>query len=615
MSEIQRGKDGYYHPASEAELQALVQDAYENRKQLRVRGSAHSVASAIYASGYDGTGAPPPGPVEVMLDLYRAIGPLVPIDGDPDHATVEVQAGCNLGKNPYDPTGTSTWENSLDLYLQKNGWALDDLGGISHQTVSGFLSTGSSGGSILYGVDDNVEGLRLIDGSGVLHILSRGDELFFAAGVSMGLLGVISTVTLRVRKTFNIYGSQITTSTDTAQIDLFGPGAEGKPSLEAYLRTTPYARLMWWPQAGFERMQVWSAARREPEPGFEPNPYQELGAYPDVASLAGSLLYTLVGNLELVAAVPAKLVYWYAHLNAWIAGKPDVNACAGCQAPTRTHDVKELTDYIAGSLSRSFALHDEAALPQEHLDAAAERLLALGIEAKGIRDVFAAIVTVLVGYALNQTLLSPEAQAAADVLRPLLPYTFRYLLGLFVSDGTLAFQDTWMCGLPMDNQMDDQLWPTWFTELWIPVEKTADVMKALDDFYAARGNDRKSWERTGAFSCEIYAAKQSPFWMSPSYRGDMLRIDVFWFARNAGTPEKDFYPQYWDLLQPFGFCPHWGKFLPTASPDWQRYYRAQIPRLEDFLRLRAQLDPRDVFLSDYWRDNLGIPAPGLPPPT
>jgi len=109
------------------------------------------------------------------------------------------------------------------------------------------------------------------------------------------------------------------------------------------------------------------------------------------------------------------------------------------------------------------------------------------------------------------------------------------VLGIFVTDGLAKFQDYWLKGLPMDNQMDDQLWPTWFTELWIPIEKTADVMTALQDFYTAKDHKgpfkkRVRYERTGSFSCEVYAAKSSRFWMSPSYQADVIRIDVFWFA-------------------------------------------------------------------------------------
>src|SRR5690242_3092814 len=113
---IERGEDGYFHPTSVGEVQALVKRARSEKRPLRVRGAAHSVAAAIYTAGYDGDGKPPERAIEVMLDQLRAIGPLT-VEADGAHATIEVEAGCNLGKNPYDPTKTSTWQNSLNYNL------------------------------------------------------------------------------------------------------------------------------------------------------------------------------------------------------------------------------------------------------------------------------------------------------------------------------------------------------------------------------------------------------------------------------------------------------------------------------------------------------------------
>jgi hypothetical protein len=93
--------------------------------------------------------------------------------------------------------------------------------------------------------------------------------------------------------------------------------------------------------------------------------------------------------------------------------------------------------------------------------------------------------------------------------------------------------------------------------------------------------------------------------MSPAYGGDVFRVDVFWFALNGGT-QDDFYSQFWSLLKPFAFRAHWGKFLPPSSPEWVAYFRANLPRMGDFLALRERLDPRQVFVTDYWRGHLGI---------
>lgn len=600
MEIIPKGLDGYYHPSREEELRALVVYAYENRRSLRVRGSAHSTPPAIFSTGYSGEGPPPAGDVEVMLDQYRAVR-ITPDARDPRKATVEVEAGCNLGKDPYDPTGTSTWKNSLNYQLQRAGYALDDLGGITHQTISGFMSTGSSGGSLAYSFHENLARIRFIDGTGAIHDVSRDDPdpdkraLFFAAGVSMGLFGVISKVWLRVGPTYNIFGSQVTASTDDLPFDMFGPGGPKKPGIVEFLKKTPYSRLMWWPQHDFERVQVWQAARLETMSDFHDQPYIEIDGR--LQALAGSLVYTLLGNLDDISAVPPKLTYWYAALEADIDGDPDPNACPALQ-PARRGKVRvtDVMDFIRTRLARSIAKGKRGAAPA-----------GMAAKLRGTSgDWIASIITRLVECALNGWLHTPFAQLLANQLKKVLPTIIPYVLGVFVTDGTQTFWDTWMCALPMDNQMDDKLWPTDFTELWIPLEKAPEALGVLRDYYLAGGDKQKSFEHTGAFSCELYAANASPFWMSPSYERDVFRVDVFWFGLNAGDPSQSFYPPFWELLKPFSFRPHWGKDLPPASAEWQQYYRQSFPKLDEFLRLRRTFDPRGIFLTDYWRDHLGV---------
>ena len=117
-----RGSDGFFHPTSEGELVRLVRAARLEGVKLRVRGSAHSVARAIYTQ--DGEGVEPGRRrhFDVMLDRY------IGVTFDDARMRVTVQAGCHLGHDPRDPTRTATWENSLLAQLEKRGWALPDLG-------------------------------------------------------------------------------------------------------------------------------------------------------------------------------------------------------------------------------------------------------------------------------------------------------------------------------------------------------------------------------------------------------------------------------------------------------------------------------------------------------
>ena len=159
--------DGFRHPASEAELVALVKAAAQEGRQLRVRGSAHSPSHAIYT---DPAGDEPNRverqPPASGRQRQRDARPL-PRLARPRRGRklVEADAGIHLGADPSDPTGTATLETSLlhGLFHDK-GWTLSSLGGISHQTVSGFTATGSSGGSVIHSVNDNLWGFRVIDG-------------------------------------------------------------------------------------------------------------------------------------------------------------------------------------------------------------------------------------------------------------------------------------------------------------------------------------------------------------------------------------------------------------------------------------------------------------------
>jgi hypothetical protein len=166
--------------------------------------------------------------------------------------------------------------------------------------------------------------------------------------------------------------------------------------------------------------------------------------------------------------------------------------------------------------------------------------------------------------------------------------------------GPQKFWDNWYKGLPMDNRVNDRLIPVEFTEIWIPIEKAETVMKKLRDYYLSAG-----YPASGSFSCEVYAAKRSDFWLSPSYKRDVIRIDIFWFTYNMGDPAKVYYPQFWNLLmsdKDLSCRFHWGKYMPV-DPG---YLKKQYPKMDKFLEYRKKLDPGNVFLTQYWQERLGI---------
>lgn len=269
---IPRAADGYYHPANEEEIVELVQHARAEGLKIRVRGAAHSVEAAIYTGDFLAPPSSEPG-INIYMDR------MIAVSFDDEKQQVTVEAGCHLGYDPADPAGTSTVENSLFYQLDQHGWAFPDTGGIIHQTVGGFLSTGSSGGSIHHGVGRQIVTFRLVDGQGQIRDFHKSDDLddpFYGLGVSLGLMGIFTSVTFQCMDRYDIEGVEITSHYDQCEIDLFGPGDDERPSLEQFFRQVEHSRLMWFPQKGIEKMIVWKARKlKETPPGFQRVPYEE----------------------------------------------------------------------------------------------------------------------------------------------------------------------------------------------------------------------------------------------------------------------------------------------------------------------------------------------------
>jgi hypothetical protein len=503
---IPRGEDGYYHPGNEAEICELVKFAANHSLKVRVRGASHSAPPAIYTSppkvdphSYH-TWPPDDGNINIYLDRM--------IDLSFGHETMEVtvEAGCHLGHDPADPTVTSTVENSLFYQLEREGWAFPDTGGIIHQTVGGFLSTGSSGSTLRHSVGEQITKFRIVDGSGEIHEFRRSDDLdapFYALGVSMGLLGIITSVTFQCVERFDIVGTEKVSSYDDCEIDFFGTGSRGRPDLASFFRQTEHARLMWFPQKGLQRIVVWQAQK-------------------DQETSGGTKAYRRYHQFPLIF---------------------------GRELPAQ---------WLVSMLMRRF-------------------------------DV------------LNPP---PPASSLAKRWRSVVQWLYPRIASAFLMPVGCPheeeFRDIWWQGLPMDNRVDFRLMPTRFTELWISLPDAAEVMQTLAEHY-----ERGGFDATSTLSCEIYPTPKSDFWMSPAYQRDVVKVDPFWFGYNRGDPDVLYFPQYWDVLKRFNYRLHWGKSL---SGD-VGYLKAQYPRWDDFMALREQMDPHQVFLTDYWRRHLGVERP------
>ena len=565
---IARAADGYFHPASEAEVIALVNYARAEQRQIRVRGAAHSAALSIYTDPVDGK------PINKTLEqvpptgdnLNLALDQMIALDWiDAAHGVVEAEAGVHLGHDPNDPFGTSTLENSFLHHCYLAGWAVDTLGGITHQTISGFTGTGSAGGSVMYGFN-NVTAYRVVDGLGNAAWIEQGDPAFPAMITAVGLLGIVVKMRFQLIKMYNIEGTEVTTSTGAdCPINLFGAPHDQRPSLQQFLTDTPYARITWWPQAGCERVQVWQAIRvSTPPPGTKLFPYQEFT--PDfmgqAKQLAASLFFVLLGNTGMVRI--QKLL---------------------------AKNVAQVRRNLTGIWTKGW------------LGSAAP------VAAQGTALVLGALVHAL---ALLLGAVPGTTKALFTTLMPL----FNQLTG---SGQPTRFSDWYWRSLCMDNTADDVLLASEFAELWVPIQHATDVVKLLQGMFDAKGS-----KATGYYALEVYAAAPSQGWINPgysdgsdNYKDGTVRIDLYWYRDNLGAPNviHAFFDQYWDLLRraglPLRF--HWGKFVPFYDfPDWAAFYASQLPKLGDFLALRKQRDPAGVFFTEYWQLRLTGEANSTP---
>src|SRR5258705_6985197 len=165
---------------------------------IRVRGAMHSVRDSIIPDSAT--------PTTVTLGTeFQQIGFQLPYTG-----VIDVGAGLRLGGDPDEgvpaSVGVLNW-----LATRDNPLSVPDLGGITHQSVGGFLSTGSSGGSLTASLDDAIVGIQFMDGTGQVHNVTSADgDLWNAIGVSMALFGVITQITIKPVQRFAIKGTEST---------------------------------------------------------------------------------------------------------------------------------------------------------------------------------------------------------------------------------------------------------------------------------------------------------------------------------------------------------------------------------------------------------------------
>lgn len=162
-------------PASEAELSDIVVRAARRGQRVRAVGSGHSFTDCACTDG-------------VMVDMT---GLQRVINVDKANGLATVQGGAKL--------------HPLFAELAAHGFGIENQGDIDKQSITGATATATHGtGAKFKNVSAQIVSARIVTATGEVLDVSEGDD-YLAARVSLGALGVISEVTLKVVPLFTLH--------------------------------------------------------------------------------------------------------------------------------------------------------------------------------------------------------------------------------------------------------------------------------------------------------------------------------------------------------------------------------------------------------------------------
>lgn len=223
-----------FQPSTVEEIQELIRQAALHKKTIMTVGSGHSPSDLTMTSEWlcnlD--------KFDRVLEEKEFFGPG---ESGPEVKFVDltVEAGIRIFQ--------------LNEYLKKHKLAIQNLGSISDQSIAGLISTGTHGLSPYHGlVSQQVVSLVVANSEGQLITCSSVEkpQLFKAALLSLGKVGIITQVTLRAVPQYTIKSKQeiIRFSTLLREWDRIWLDSE-------------FIRVWWFPYSG--SCVCWRAAKSD----------------------------------------------------------------------------------------------------------------------------------------------------------------------------------------------------------------------------------------------------------------------------------------------------------------------------------------------------------------
>ncbi|KAF4628706.1 hypothetical protein G7Y89_g9440 [Cudoniella acicularis] len=217
----------YIQPSSLPEVEKALRLAHRCRRRITTTGCGHSPSNITSTSSW-----------LMNLDNFNKI-----LEVNKETCVVRMQAGIRLYQ--------------IGAELDKVGLAMPNLGSINQQSIAGAISTGTHGSTLKHGIlSASILKLKITLASGKTEECGPGknEELFRAALLSLGALGVITEITFQAVPAFTLAWQQVVDH-DVVMFNAW----------EKDLWTqTEFVRVWWFPYT--RRAVVWTAEKTtEPE--------------------------------------------------------------------------------------------------------------------------------------------------------------------------------------------------------------------------------------------------------------------------------------------------------------------------------------------------------------
>ncbi|GAA1451228.1 D-arabinono-1,4-lactone oxidase [Nesterenkonia lacusekhoensis] len=218
-------------PGNERDVVRLVRRARRRGSGVRPIGSGHSSTPLMNTD-------------DVLVSLDRMSGV---VEADPDLGRASILPGTGLSE--------------LGAELEQFGLAMENLGDVDYQTIAGALGTGTHGSGITLGnLSSTMIGGRLVTGTG--EVLPFGvdagedpsDPLARAAQVSLGTLGILTSVTLQLEEAHELHRQNWMTHIDWV-LEHFDQLVRSHRSVDFY----------WYPRSDLAQVRTLDKPGQEPD--------------------------------------------------------------------------------------------------------------------------------------------------------------------------------------------------------------------------------------------------------------------------------------------------------------------------------------------------------------